>query len=368
MAEDTGGEKTLPASAQKKRKAREEGNVARSQDLSAGAVLAIALLAMVLFGRPSMEWMVEAGRFFIGGAGDMRIDETSPQTLAIQVSYWTAMASWQIIAMLLVGGLALNLMQVGVLFTAKPLQPKLSRLNPFTGMTRFFSMRSAMELAKSLAKLAAVTGVVYFALRTRVDELPYLMELTPWGLVVAVSQLVVDVWWRIALAMLAIGILDYGFQWWQHDQDLRMTYREARDEAKELEGDPHIKRRIRQLQRQAAAQRMMKEVPKADVIITNPVRYAVALRYDPQTMESPRVTAKGARLVAQRIRDLAVEHDVPIVQKPELARAMFRNVEVGQAIPEDLFHAVAEVLSFVYRIDRREAKRRERQTLLAKAG
>lgn len=368
MAEDSGGDKSLPASAQKKRKAREEGNVARSQDLSAGAVLALALLAMVLFGRPSMESMVDAGRFFLGNAGDMQLIDTSPQTLAIQVCFWTLKGCWKIILLLLVGGVAMNILQVGVMFTGTPLQPKLERLNPLTGMGRFFSMRSGMELVKSVAKLLAVSAVVYFALRTRVRELPYLMELTPWALVVEVSQLVMALWWRIALMMLIIGIVDYGYQWWQHDQDLRMTHREAREEAKELEGDPHIKRRIRQLQRQAATQRMMKDVPLADVIITNPTHYAVALRYEPNTMNAPRMTAKGARLIAQRIREIAVEHDVPIIQKPELARAIFRTVEVGHPIPEDLFKAVAEILSYVYRIDRREQKRRERETPVRKTG
>ena len=182
------------------------------------------------------------------------------------------------------------------------------------------------------------------------------MELTPLGLVSASSQLVAAVWWRIALAMLVLGVLDYGFQYWQHGQDLRMTHREAREETKEMEGDPHVKRRIRQLQRQIAAQRMMAEVPEADVIITNPTHYAVALRYDLEHMQTPVVTAKGARLIAQRIRELAIGHDVPIVQKPELARTICRTVEVGDPIPEGLYHAVAEVLSFVYQIDRREAK------------
>ncbi len=368
MAEDTGGEKTLPASGQKRQRAREEGNIARSQDLSAGAVLAMALMAMVMFGPQAMEMMLESGRYYLSEAGDLRLDTFSPQGLTLRVLYYTGMACAPIVGLLVVGGVAMNLLQVGVLFTSKPLQPKMSRINPFSGFGRFLSMRSMVELLKSVLKLAAVVWVVYLALQPRVDEFPLLMQLSPEALSPAVSDMVVAVWWRIALAMLVLGIADYGFQWWQHERDLRMTHREAREEARELEGDPHVKRRVRQLQRQAAMQRMMKDVPKADVIVTNPTHYAVALRYDMQAMSSPVVTAKGARLIAQRIRDIAVENDVPIVQKPELARALFKAVEVGQPIPENLFHAVAEVLSFVYRIDRREAKRRERMELLAHAG
>jgi flagellar biosynthetic protein FlhB len=160
-----------------------------------------------------------------------------------------------------------------------------------------------------------------------------------------------------------LGVLDFGFQRWQYGRDLMMTVQEAKEEMKQLEGDPRIKQRIRQIQRQMAMKRMMAEVPEADVIITNPIRFAVALRYDPKTMDAPVVIAKGARLLAQRIREIAEEHDVPIVEKPELARALFKSIDVGQPVPEDLFRAVAEVLAFVFKIDRREEKRHERSAM-----
>jgi flagellar biosynthetic protein FlhB len=229
------------------------------------------------------------------------------------------------------------------------------------------SPRTFVELIKSILKVTVVTMVVYFTLRSRWDELMFLMFLTPLGVVKAVSSVIAAVWLRATIAMILLGILDFGYQYWQHRRDQRMTPHEAKVEMKQLEGDPKLKQRIRNVQRQLAMQRMMKDVETADVIITNPIRFAVAIRYDLAGSDAPTVVSKGARLVAKRIRELAVEHDVPIVEKPELARALHKNVEVGQTIPEDLFAAVAEVLAFVYKIDRREEKRRERAPFMSQA-
>jgi flagellar biosynthetic protein FlhB len=368
MAEDSGGEKTLPASGQKIQRAREEGNIARSQDLSSGIALAIALLAVVLFGQGMMETMLAAGRYYIENAPDLVPERQSLRVIAASGLWIVALCVGPVALVMLGTGLLANVLQVGFLMTTKPLVPKLSRINPISGFQKFFSLRSLVELVKSILKLVLVIAVVWFAVRNRLDDVLQLMTMSPAGIVGGVSTLVFAVWWRIAAVMVILGMFDYGYQRWQHLQDLRMTHQEARQESKELEGDPHIKRRVRQLQRQIATQRMMKDVPKADVIITNPVRFAVALRYDMGEMDTPVVVAKGARKVAERIREIAAEHDVPIVQKPELARALYKSIEVGQGIPENLFRAVAEVLSFVYRIDRRQEKIREREAAWAQTG
>jgi flagellar biosynthetic protein FlhB len=288
------------------------------------------------------------------------IDAGTIQWLAFDMSIRLAVCVAPIILFILLGGTLINIVQVGFLFTGQPLMPKFERLNPITGLQKFVSLRSLVELVKSILKLTLVTYIVWGAFRDRWQELFLLMHMTPLGITLSISSLVYDAWLRVVIAMLILGILDYGYQRWQYEQDLRMTMQEAREEAKEMEGDPRLKQRVRQIQRQMAMQRMMKDVPKADVIITNPTTYAVALRYNVGEMAAPVVIAKGARLVAQRIRDLAVLHDVPIVEKPELARALFRTIEVGGTIPENLFRAVAEVLAFVYRVDRREEKLRER--------
>jgi flagellar biosynthesis protein FlhB len=368
MAEDTGGEKSLPASPQKIQKSRLDGNIAKSQDLSGGIALGMGLVAIMLFGPMSLQNILAAGRYYIGNAHELTANGIELVPLTISVLRYLAYCTLPLALFMLAVGLATNLAQIGFLLTGKPLVPKLSRLNPISGFQRYVSMRSLVEFIKSLAKLILVVVVVWFALRNRVGEFVILMAMTPLGILSGISWLVFSVWWRIAVVMVFLGMADYAYQRWQHRQDLRMTHQEAKMETREMEGDPQIKRRVRQLQRQMATQKMMQDVPDADVIITNPVRFAVALRYDMDNMKAPIVVAKGARKIAEKIRDLGTEHDVPIVQKPELARALYRSLEVGQGIPEHLFRAVAEVLSFVYSIDRRQEKIRERQHASAATG
>lgn len=361
MANETGGEKSLPASVQKKQRAREQGNIARSQDLSSGLGLLAALLGLWLLAGSMWRTLLHSMRHYLENTLELLPTVDSLPFINWQMVWLTAAAVVPFMLVMLVVGVASNLLQVGFLMTTQPLQPKFDRLNPITGMRRFVSMRVVIELIKSILKLVIITAIVWYGIRNRLGEVLFTMHLAPDSLVWAVSSLVVAIWWRVVLAMLVLGILDYGVQRWMYERDLRMTVQEARDEAKQLEGDPRIKQRIRAIQRQMAMQRMMAEVPTADVVITNPTTFAVALRYDAQSMSAPTVVAKGARIIAERIRDVATEHDVPIVQKPELARTLYHTVEIGRPVPESLFVAVAEVLAFVYEIDRRAEKVRERQ-------
>jgi flagellar biosynthetic protein FlhB len=365
MAEETGGEKTLPASQHKIQKAREEGNIAKSQDLSAAWSLLVALGGIWYLGPGAMKTMLEAARYYFSNISRIDITPESFANFSAGTLWMTTKAAWPLVVLLLAAGLAMNFVQVGFLFSPKSVVPKLSRLDPLSGFKKFVSARSAVELVKSIFKLVLVSAVVYWAMRDRWEDVVVAAYLTPIGAAIAVSKLVLGVWFRIVLAMLVLGILDFGFQRWQYGRDLMMTTQEAKEEAKQFEGDPRIKQRIRQIQRQMAMKRMMADVPKADVIITNPIRFAVALRYDVANMQAPIVVAKGARLLAKRIREIAEEHDVPIVEKPELARALFKTIEVGQSVPEGLFKAVAEVLAFVYKIDKREEKVRERAAFAA---
>jgi len=361
MPEASGGEKTLPASAPKRQRAREEGNLAKSQDLTTAVSLLLALVVLRIFGPYLFASLIEVNRHFFGDIRSLAADVDMLQYISLDAMQRLALCALPVMGVLMVGGVAVNLLQVGVVFTVKPLIPKPERLNPVTGFQKFVTLRSFVELIKSVLKLAFVTWVVWLTVRSRADVLASLMHTTPQGLVPALGGLIATVWWRIGLVMLVLGILDYGFQRWQYERDLMMTVQEARQEAKELEGDPRIKARIRHIQRQIAMQRMMREVPTADVVITNPTTYAVALRYDVSTMTAPVVVAKGARLVAERIHDIAVEHTVPIVRKPELARTLYRTIDLGRPVPEKLFRAVAEVLAYVYEIDRRADKVRERR-------
>ncbi|MBM3288864.1 MAG: flagellar biosynthesis protein FlhB [Candidatus Hydrogenedentes bacterium] len=365
MAEETGGEKTLPASQHKIQKARDEGNVAKSQDLTAAWSLLIALGGVWYLGPGAVKALLEASHYYFSNLSHFEITPGNFANFAIGTLWMTTKAAWPLVVLLLVSGLAMNVVQVGFLFAPKSIAPKISRLNPISGFKKFFSARSAAELVKAVLKLALVGAVVYWALRDRWDEVVAAAYLTPLGAGAAVSELVLSVWFRIVVAMLVLGLLDFGYQRWQYGRDLMMTAQEAKEEARQFEGDPRIKQRIRHIQRQMAMKRMMADVPKADVIVTNPIRFAVALRYDAANMQAPVVVAKGARLLAKRIREIAEEHGVPIVEKPELARALFKAIDVGQPVPETLFKAVAEVLAFVYKIDQREEKVRERAAFTA---
>lgn len=341
--------------------------MARSQDLGSAVALAMALLALMLLAQGTFSTLLDAGRYFLGHTREMASGQVPMQVIAMRAGYFIARCVLPFMAVMLVTGVGMSLMQVGLLLTLKPLQPKLNRINPLNGLQRFVSVRTLAELVKSVAKIAVVIALVWMAMQSRVEEVVLLMAQTPRALLPAVGAFVIAVWWRIAAAMLVIGLFDLAFQRWQHERDLRMTRKEAEQESKELEGDPHVKRRIRQVQRQLATQRMMQEVPEADVIVTNPTTYAVALRYEMDRMTAPVVVAKGMRLVAERIREIGQENGVPIVQNPELARTLCRTLEVGQPIPEVLFQAVAEVLSYVYSIDRRAGKIRERNLALRQA-
>ncbi|GMU93457.1 MAG: flagellar biosynthetic protein FlhB [Candidatus Hydrogenedentota bacterium] len=360
MAEETGGEKTLPASQYKISKAREEGNVARSQDLTAAWSLLVALAALWVLGPDLFGVVLGATRYYFGNFSRFALDAGSFTHFTAEGVFITVRAVFPFVVVLLLAGTVMNFVQVGFLFAPKAIAPKFSRVNPFTGFKKFVTLRTAMELVKSILKLALVSAVVYVTVRGRWQEVVATSHLDPLPMTIALAKFVFMVWLRVALAMFVLGLLDFGFQKWQYGRDLMMTAQEAKEEVKQFEGDPRIKQRIRQIQRQMAMKRMMSEVPTADVVVTNPVRFAVALRYDMANMQAPVVVAKGARLLAKRIREIAEEHDVPVVEKPDLARALFKSIEVGQPVPENLFRAVAEVLAFVYRIDRREEKIRER--------
>lgn len=365
MAEQPAGEKTLPASGRKRQRAREEGNIARSQDLSAAVTMLAALIAMQFLGEWMFGILVETGRYYFHGLDVLRIEGPQAQWFAMDALSRTAYCVLPVMVCLLIAGVFINLVQVGFLYAPNMLIPKFNKVNPFTGFGKFFNIKSLFELIKSIIKLVIVGWIVWISVRRRTPELLLLMQSTPWEASMILSGLVLIVWWRVVLAMFVLGLLDYAFQKWQYERNLMMTAQEAREESREMEGDPRLKSRIRQVQRDLAMRRMMAAVPEAEVVVTNPTTYAVALRYDPDAMEAPVVVAKGARLMAERIRGIAAENSVPIVERPELARTLFRNVEVGQSVPENLFRAVAEILAYVYQIDRRQSKQQIRTRAVA---
>lgn len=364
MADDSAGEKILPASARKKSRLREEGTVPRSSDLTAAWSLTVALLAFYFVGPAMFADLLAMTRYYLGSLSFLTAESWSAPGLTMTVLEQLAAALIPFFVAMLVAGVFINVLQVGPLYAPKAVQPKWSRVDPIAGLKRVFGVRALIELIKSILKLALISTVAWMTLSSRWEGLITLMELTPWGAALAITDLVFAVWWRVAALMLFLAVIDLGYQRWQFERDQRMTRREAADEAKEMEGDPRVKQRIRQIQRQLATQRMLAAVPEADVIVTNPIRFAVALRYDDAGMEAPVVIAKGARLLAKRIREIAEQHDVPIVQRPPLARTLYHSVDIGRSIPENLFRAVAEVLAYVYQIDKRVDKRTARAKAL----
>lgn len=349
MADERDEERTEPASPRRREEARERGQVARSADLSSAVILLAAVLALQFLGRSMIGGIFASAASVLEG---LALVDGDPSGLLTQ--FGGAFASVLLgflpfVGIVLATALAANLAQVGFLFTGKPLAPDLDRLNPVSGLGRIFSLRGLTRLVAGLLKLTLVGIVVFWTLWA---ERVRLVELSGRGfepiLGVAVDLMfVLSI--RAAVALLVLALFEYGVQRWQHERDLRMSKQEVREELKRYEGDPRIRERRRAIQQQLALQRMLLGVPQATVVITNPTHLAVAVRYE-KSMEAPVVVAKGAEQLARRIRESALDHGIPLVERKDLARSLYRTVEVGQAIPPGLYQAVAEIVAYVYRL------------------
>jgi len=243
-----------------------------------------------------------------------------------------------------------NIMQVGLIFSLESMKPKLSKLNPIKGLGRLFSKQGFVELFKSLLKLAIVGGILYLTIKGEMKNILLLGDMEPNSIAAYILLIIFKIFIRVILAMIFLVVIDYAFQRWEHEKKMKMTKKEVKDEFKRTEGDPLVKSRIRSIQMQMARKRMMQAVPEADVVITNPTDLAVALKYDSSVMGAPRLLAKGAGKIARKIKELAEEHDIPIVENKELAQSLYSLVEIGQDIPPILYQAVAEVLAYVYKL------------------
>ncbi|MCA9293678.1 MAG: flagellar biosynthesis protein FlhB [Phycisphaerales bacterium] len=351
MADDL-GERTEDPTPKRRQEAREKGQIARSQDLSAAIIMIGAAVILIAFGREMIFSMARFTRFsfdantlgsdLTGGAlpADLRIIAGEMLRLTIPI----------MVIMFLVAGLA-QFTQVGVLFSIKPLRPNWKKFNIITGLGKFFSKKSAVKGVIDILKLALIASVTIAIARSEMDQIAHLATLPLLEGIIVIAWLLMRVTVWILLILLLIGFVDWMFQRWQTTQDLKMTRQEVRDERKASEGDAEVKSRRLRIARQIALQRINADVPKADVIVTNPTHYSVALRYDPDTMAAPRVVAKGADYLALRIRQIATMHGVPIVERPPLARALYHQVEVGREVSLEHYEAVAEVLAYVYRLE-----------------
>lgn len=352
MAHDDAGDKTEQPTPRRRAEAREEGQVARSADLTAALSLLAGLVLLRVLGPQMLAGMLRLVQA-LGIPAEPGVAGLWPWARAVGRAAVEMTVPFLVLLVVLTaaGGAA----QAGLLLTWKKLGLKLDRVNPVAGLKRLLSGEALTRMLVSVAKLVLTAAVAWFTIAGRIRDVLATGGLHAGGVLVAAAGLLFDLALRLGLLLLVLGLVDYLVQRWRLERQLRMTRQEVRDELKRMEGDPLVKQRRRQLQTRLAMQRIQAEVPRADVVVTNPSEYAVALRYDEQTMAAPRLVAKGQDYLALRIRQVAQQHGVPIVQRPPLARALYAAVEVGQEIPPAFYRAVAEVLAYVYRLAGRAA-------------
>ena len=342
------GEKTEEPTAKRKADARKKGQVGRSQEVNAAFVLLVGFLILRLLGGNAIAEIMNYSTYIFGNL-NADINEESIMQMFIGMIILLAKTSMPLMVFIMIIGLAMNIAQVGFMFTTEQLQFNPGKLSPISGFKRMFSKRSLVELVKSLIKIVIIGYFVFSYLSDEIFQIPKLIYMDLMAGLNKMSDSIFTLAFKIIGVFMIMAAMDYAYQKWQNNQDLKMSKQEVKEEFKQQEGDPKIKGKIRQKQRQMAMARMMQEVPKADVIVTNPTHFAVALKYE-SGMSAPIVVAKGQDLVAQKIKELARESRIPIVENKPLAREIYAAVEVGGVIPQELYKAVAEVLAYVYRL------------------
>lgn len=343
-------DRTEPATPKRRREAREKGNVPRSVEVNSALMLLIGCAALWATGGLFLASLVKVTRGVLGRMAHIELTPEALPGLAMAGAEAAVVMMAPLVLALMSVALLANAAQGGLVFSAEPLTPRLSKISPMRGLHRIFSARSLVELGKGIFKLAVV-GIIGFAtMRAHFRELFPLVEQGAGQILGYTARVAFDVVFRAALALLVMAAFDFAYQRYEWEKNLRMTKEELKEEYRQTEGDPLVRARIRSLMRERSRKRMMANVPKADVVITNPVHVAVALMYRVNEMAAPKVVAKGARRIAEKIKELARRHDIPIVENPWLAQMLFKKAQVGQEIPLELYQAVAEILAYVYRL------------------
>jgi len=354
FADGEGGEKTEPATQKKLDDARKEGKVAKSKDLTQGIDLLVLFLLIKIFVSYMGERFMGLFDSTLGRMAEfMAVNQKQVSMQAFSTLLNNAILElfliiWPFLAFGFVITFIITVYQVGWKVSTKPMEPKLSKFNPINGFKRIFSKDSLFELLKSIVKVGVIAYVAYTNIVDEADNLFILYEIDLNQAVALVGDIIIEFGIEISIIFIVIGLVDYIYQKWKFGEDMKMTKQEVKDEYKNTEGDPQIKGRIRQKMREASQRRMMQDVPKADVVITNPTHFAVAIKYDAEVSKAPIVVAKGEDYLAQKIKEVAREHNVEIVENKPLARMLYHNVDIGAEIPPELYQAVAEVLAMVY--------------------
>jgi len=344
------GDKSQEATPHRRQKAREQGQVARSQDLTSAALLLGSLLAILWMGRKVINLLFDLTREQLGGEAWLETDIATVSSHGIGIVNAIAVVYLPLLGVILLLAVMSNVLQIGFMFLPEKIALDPSNISLFKGFKRIFSLSGVVRLGFGIIKIGIVAVIAGLSLYGKRDEILALSAMSipqiAWFLPKILLWTAVD----IAVALFLLAILDFAYQRWKHEQDLKMTNQEVREEMKDLQGDPQVIARRRAVQRQLVLNRLSSAVPKADVVITNPTELAIAIQYDTEKMLAPIVVAKGSGVIAQRIRRLALEHDIPVVEKKPLAQALYKQVDINHPIPRDLYAAVAEVLAYVYQL------------------
>ncbi len=354
MPDQDQGEKTEDPTDQRRREARQKGNVAKSIDLNAAAVMLAATGGLFFLGPGIAHGCALLLRNYLEGPALLQLDRFTVFKEMGTILGELAAYVLPFMGLMFCTALLANLSQIGFLFTTEPLSLKWSRLNPVAGFQRIFSVSAFAKFGTSVGKIIAMGALSIWFLYLKVPALQGLGGAETDIILSTLGTIILELALQLALAMLVIAMLDFSFQRWKHEQDLKMTKQEVRDEMKNMDGDPHIRQRRKEAHRKLAMAREMNAVRDADVVITNPTHISVALKYDPVKHPAPIVVAKGMGEIALRIRELAREHQVPIIERKPLARQLYADVKVGQPIPVELYDVFVEIMAYVYRLSGRQ--------------
>ncbi|MFC1606756.1 flagellar biosynthesis protein FlhB [Candidatus Latescibacterota bacterium] len=349
MAEDTGQEKTEQATQKRREETRKRGHVARSTEVNSAVILLTGFSVLLVFGTRMVRGIQDLIIGMMGQSYSFDLGLANVRGLFLNSISSFFMILLPVFVIMAAVGILVNVLQIGILFTGEPLMPKPEKINPIEGFKRIFSKRSVESLFRDVIKIVVVVWIGYRAVKSILVSAMEVSDASVQTIFSFAGYTVYSIALKIIMGYAVIALLDYAFQRWDYERSIRMTHQEIREELKQTEGDPLIRARIRSVQREMSRRRMMEEVPKAEVVITNPTRLAIALAYE-TGMTAPAVVAKGKNLIAEKIREAATKAGVPIVENVPLAQALFKAVNIGDPVPADLYTAVAEVLAYVYRL------------------
>jgi len=352
MAEDSGQERTEEATAKRRQDFREKGQVAQSKEVATAALLTMSLSLWVFYAPQFWSELLNLYDSLLRMIGSFQATPMAVVNLGWEMGIVMAKLLWPVFLMTLVVGFLSSFLQVGPLFSTKVFQPELSKFDPIKGMAKFVSKRSAVELVKSIAKISLIGFVAYRTVANEFETALILPMLELNQTLIFLGQVAYLVLGKTCGIIILLAVIDFAFSRYEMEQKMKMTKQEIKEEFKETEGDPQLKARVRSMQQEMARKRMMAEVPKADVIVTNPTHLSIAISYQRSEMDAPKIVAKGADHLAFRIREIAREHKVPIIENKPVARALYRQ-EVGDEVPEEMFTAVAELLAYVYSLKKK---------------